>query len=73
MNHTFPTFQHLFDKAIMTEKKRMEMEDPKRKFGGSQHGSSNRPHFLGNSPQQFKQNHPQGYQQQNKRPPQQQF
>jgi hypothetical protein len=34
MNHTFPTFQHLNDRAIMTEKKRKEMEDRKRKIGG---------------------------------------
>jgi hypothetical protein len=27
MNHTFPTFQHLIDRAIMTERKRWEMED----------------------------------------------
>jgi hypothetical protein len=64
MNHTFPTFQHLIDRVIMTEKKRKEMEDRKRKIGGPQPGSSNRPHFSGNSPQQFKQN---------QRPPQQQF
>ena len=25
MNHTFPTFQHLIDRAIMIEKKRKEM------------------------------------------------
>jgi hypothetical protein len=46
MNHTFPTFQHLIDRVIMTEKKRKEMEDRKRKIGGPQHGSSNRPPFL---------------------------
>jgi hypothetical protein len=63
MNHTFPTFQHLIDRAIMTEKKRKEMEDHKRKIGGPQPGSSNRPRFSGNPPQQFKQN---------QRPPQQQ-
>jgi hypothetical protein len=34
MNHTFPTFQHLIDRAIMTERKRREMEDRKRKIGG---------------------------------------
>jgi hypothetical protein len=34
MNHTFPTFQHLIDRAIMTEKKRREMEDRKRKICG---------------------------------------
>jgi hypothetical protein len=56
MNHTFPTFQHLIDRAIMTEKKHKEMEDRKRKIGGPQHGSSNCPHFSGNPPQQFRQN-----------------
>jgi hypothetical protein len=35
MNHTFPTFQHLIDRAIMTKRKRREMEDRKRKIGGS--------------------------------------
>jgi hypothetical protein len=64
MNHTLPTFQHLIDRAIMTEKKRKDMEDRKRKIGGPQHGSSNRPRLSGNSHQQFKQNH---------HPPQQQF
>ena len=56
MNHTFPTFQHLIDRANMTEKKRKEMEDHKRKISGPQPGSSNSPRFSGNSPQQFKQN-----------------
>jgi hypothetical protein len=63
MNHTFPTFQHLIDRAIMTERKRKEMEDRKRKISGPQSGSSNRPRFSGNPPQQFRQN---------QRPPQQQ-
>jgi hypothetical protein len=63
MNHTFPTFQHLIDRAIMTEKRHKEMEDRKRKISGPQPRSSNRPHFSGNPPQQFKQN---------QRPPQQQ-
>jgi hypothetical protein len=56
MNHTFPTFQHLIDRAIMTEKKRREMEDRKRKISGPQPGSSNRTRFSSNSPQQFRQN-----------------
>ena len=34
MNHTFPTFQHLTDRAIMTKRKRWEIEDMKRKIGG---------------------------------------
>jgi hypothetical protein len=34
MNHTFPTFQHLIDRAIMTERKRKEMEDRKCKISG---------------------------------------
>jgi hypothetical protein len=49
MNYTFPTFQHLIDRAIMTERKR--------KIGGPQAGSSSRPCYSGNSPQQFKQGH----------------
>jgi hypothetical protein len=63
MNHTFPTFQHLIDRAIMTERKRKEMEDRKRKISGPQPGSSNHPRFSGNQPQQFRHN---------QRPPQQQ-
>jgi hypothetical protein len=39
------------------------MEDRKRKISGPQPGSSNRPRFSGNPPQQFRQN---------QRPPQQQ-
>ena len=50
MNHTFPTFQHLIDRAIMIERKRREMEDRKRKIGGSQAGSSSRPRYSGNPP-----------------------
>jgi hypothetical protein len=34
MNHTFPTFQHLIDRAIMSERKCREMEDRKRKIRG---------------------------------------
>jgi hypothetical protein len=56
MNHTFPTFHHLIDRAIMAEKKRKEMEDRKRKISGPQLGCNNRPRFSGNSPQQFRQN-----------------
>jgi hypothetical protein len=52
MNHTFPTFQHLINRVIMTEKKRKEMEDCNRKIGGPQSGSSNCPRFSGNPPQQ---------------------
>jgi hypothetical protein len=64
MNHTFLTFQLLIDKAIMNERKRWEMEDRKHKIGGSQAGSSSRPRYSGNPPQQFKQGHPQGHQHQ---------
>jgi hypothetical protein len=32
----------------MTERKRREMEDKKRKIGGSQAGNSSRPRYLGN-------------------------
>jgi hypothetical protein len=57
MNHTFPTFQHLIDRAIMTERKRWKMENRKHKIGGPQVGSSSRPHYSGNPPQPFKQGH----------------
>jgi hypothetical protein len=57
MNHTFPNFQHLIDRAIMTERKRREMEDRKRKIGRSQARSSSRPRYSSNPPQQFKQGH----------------
>jgi hypothetical protein len=50
MNHTFPTFQHLIDRGIMTKRKSREMEDRKRKIGGSQVGSSNRPRYSGYPP-----------------------
>jgi hypothetical protein len=80
MNHTFPTFQHLIDRAIMTERKRREMEDMKRKIGGPQAESSICPRHSGNPPQQFKQGHPQGHQHQHqhqqqyhRRFPQQQY
>jgi hypothetical protein len=58
MNNTFPTFQHLIDRAIMTEKKRKQMEDRKRKIGGPQPGSYNCPRFSGHPSQQFKKSHP---------------
>jgi hypothetical protein len=41
----------------MTERKRREMEDRKRKISGPQAGSSSHPLYSGNSPQQFKQGH----------------
>jgi hypothetical protein len=50
INHTFPTFQHLIDKAIMTERKRWEMEDKKHKIGGFQARSSSHPRYSGNPP-----------------------
>jgi hypothetical protein len=62
MNHAFPAFQHLIDRAIMTEMKRQEMEDRKHKINGPQAGNSIHPYFSGIPPQQFKKGHPQGYQ-----------
>jgi hypothetical protein len=49
MNHTFPTFQHLIDRAIMTERKRKDIEDRKRKMSGPEFGSISRPRFSGSS------------------------
>jgi hypothetical protein len=65
MNHTFPTFLHLINRAIMTERKRREMEDRKRKIGGPQVGSSSRPHYLDNPPRPFTQGHQHQHQRQN--------
>jgi hypothetical protein len=73
MNHTFPPFQHLIDRVIMTERKHREMEDWKRKIGGPQDESISRSRFSGNSPQQFKQSHSHEHQHQNQRPHQEQF
>jgi hypothetical protein len=73
MNHTFFTFQHLIDRAIMTKRKRREMEDMKRKIGGSQAGSSSRPCYSGNSPQQFKLGHQHQHQRQHQHQYQRQF
>jgi hypothetical protein len=65
MSHTFPTFQHLIDIAIMTERKLWEMEDRKHKIGGSQVESSCRSRYSGNPPQQFKQGHQHQHHRQN--------
>jgi hypothetical protein len=73
MNHTFPTFQHLIDRAIMIERKRREMEDRKRKIGGPQAGSSSRPRYSSNSSQQFQQGHQHQHQRQHQRQYQRQF
>jgi hypothetical protein len=43
MDRTFPTFQHLIDRAIMTEKKQKKMENRKSKIGGPQPGTNNHP------------------------------
>jgi hypothetical protein len=73
MNHTFPMFQHLIDKAIMIERKHKEMEDRKCKISGPQPRSRNRPRFSGNRPQQFRQNqHPPQLQQFQRQYPQHQ-
>jgi hypothetical protein len=50
MNHTFLTFQHLIDMAIMIERKRREMEDQKHKISGPQPGNNSCPRFSSNPP-----------------------
>jgi hypothetical protein len=50
MNHTFPIFHHLIDRAIMTQRKSQQMEDRRHKIGGSQAKRSSRPRFSGNPP-----------------------
>jgi hypothetical protein len=51
MNHTFPTFQHLIDRAIMTKRKHKEMKDQKRKMGGPQQGNGSLALISSNYPQ----------------------
>lgn len=43
MNHTFPIFQYLIDRAIMIERKRNDMEVQKHKLSGPQSVSNNHP------------------------------
>jgi hypothetical protein len=57
----------------MTERKRREMEDRKRKIGGPQARSSSRPRYSGNSPQQFKKGHQHQHQRQHQHQYQSQF
>ncbi|WVZ97804.1 hypothetical protein U9M48_043316 [Paspalum notatum var. saurae] len=35
MNHTFPSFHQLVDRAFFTERKRQDIEERKRKFNNS--------------------------------------
>ena len=58
MNHSFPNFQHLVDRALMTENKRREMEEKKRKLHPTSFGSNSRPRLSG--PQQNYQSRPNG-------------
>jgi hypothetical protein len=54
MNHRFPTFQNLVDRALLTERKHRDMmEDRKHKFPNQQVGSSSRPRYIGQPAQQF--------------------
>jgi hypothetical protein len=50
MNHTFPTFHRLINRAIMNERKCRAMEDQKHRIDGPQSGSSSCPRFSGNPP-----------------------
>ena len=53
MNNTFPSFQHLVDRAIMTENMHREMEEKKekkRKHNSSSSGSNSCPRFTGQQP-----------------------
>ncbi|WVZ49106.1 hypothetical protein U9M48_000487 [Paspalum notatum var. saurae] len=58
MNHTFPSFHQLVDRAHFTERKRPDIEERKRKFSNSSSSSNTRPRYTqGQNSQQ------QGYQQ----------
>ncbi|WVZ97277.1 hypothetical protein U9M48_042826 [Paspalum notatum var. saurae] len=45
MNHTFPSFHQLVDRALFTERKRQDIEERKRKFNSSSSGSNTRPRY----------------------------
>ncbi|WVZ78329.1 hypothetical protein U9M48_026064 [Paspalum notatum var. saurae] len=45
MNHTFPSFHQLVDRALFTERKRQEIEERKRKYNNSSSSSNTRPRF----------------------------
>ncbi|WVZ70304.1 hypothetical protein U9M48_018980 [Paspalum notatum var. saurae] len=45
MNHTFPSFHQLVDRALFTERKRQDIEKRKRKFNSSSSGSNTRPRY----------------------------
>jgi hypothetical protein len=54
MNHRFPSFHDLVDRALLAEKKRRDMmEDQKRKLPAQQAGSSSRPRYAAQPNQQF--------------------
>ncbi|WVZ97371.1 hypothetical protein U9M48_042913 [Paspalum notatum var. saurae] len=56
MNNTFNNFNHLVDRALLTEQKRREIDDKKRKLNPASSNSNTRRRY----PQQYQQ---QGYQQ----------
>ncbi|WVZ52227.1 hypothetical protein U9M48_003309, partial [Paspalum notatum var. saurae] len=45
MNHTFPSFHQSVDVALLTERKRREIEERKRKYNNSSSSSNTRPRF----------------------------
>ncbi|WVZ75520.1 hypothetical protein U9M48_023565 [Paspalum notatum var. saurae] len=66
MNNTFNNFNHLVDCALLTEQKRREIEEKKRKLNPASSNSNTRPRY----PQQYQQQTGQGqrYQNLNQRP-----
>ncbi|WVZ90164.1 LOW QUALITY PROTEIN: hypothetical protein U9M48_036491 [Paspalum notatum var. saurae] len=67
MNHTFPSFHQLVDRALFTERKRQEIEKRKRKYNNSSSSSNTRPRFSqGPSSKQQRAQGQQGYQYQHR-------
>ena len=60
MNHHFPSFHDLVNRALLTERKRKDMEDRKRKLSPIPSGNNSRPRYQQQQPQYQAQ---QGYQQ----------
>ena len=60
MNHNFPSFHDLVNRALLTERKRKDMDERKRKLSSTPSGSNTR--YQQQHQQQYQ---PQGYQQRN--------
>ncbi|WVZ76597.1 LOW QUALITY PROTEIN: hypothetical protein U9M48_024562 [Paspalum notatum var. saurae] len=73
MNNTFNSFNHLVDRALLTEQKRREIEEKKRKLNPASSNSNTRPRYPQQYPQQGYPQRQQPQYQQRQQPQQQQY